>query len=40
MEYPAAIADAKQAAGHSFSPELLALRDHVFEETIGLPLDF
>ena len=39
MEHTA-IADANQAAGYSLSPELLTLRDHVFEETIGLPPDF
>jgi glutathione S-transferase len=29
-----------EAAGYSLSPELLALRDLVFEQHIGLPLDF
>jgi glutathione S-transferase len=34
------VAARMETDGYSMSPQLLALRDHVFEEHIGLPLDF
>lgn len=34
------VAERIATAGYSLSPALLALRQHVFEEHIGLPLDF
>lgn len=36
----AGIGNGINAAGYSLSPELLILRDHIFEEYIGLPLSF